>query len=82
MEDSLLEIKPSEVLFHSLGKAHNSIGEKFLKKKEFSEAKNSFSKALSYSKNDTSYLYNYYMTEGHILLRKGNKKKTFKENYF
>ena len=73
MADSLLEIKPSEVLFHSLGKAHNSIGEKFLKKKEFSEAKNSFSKALSYSKNDTSYLYNYYMTEGHILLKKGNK---------
>ena len=73
MEDSLLEIEPSEVLFHSLGKAHNSIGEKFLKKNELSEAKNSFSKALSYSKNDTSYLYNYYMTEGHILLKKGNK---------
>ena len=73
MEDSLLEIKPSEGIFHSLSKAHNSIGEKFLKKEELFEAKNSFSKALSYSKNDTSYLYNYYMTEGHILLKKGNK---------
>ena len=73
IEDSLLEIEPSDALYHSLGKAHNSIGERFLKKKEFSEAKNSFLKALTYSKNDTSYLYNYYMTEGHILLKKGNK---------
>ena len=73
MEDSLLKTEPSESLYSALSKAHNTIGVKALKAQEFSKAKNHFFRAKSLSKNENRYLYNYYITEGHILLKKGNK---------
>ena len=73
MEDSLLRFESSTALYSSLGIAHNELGEKLLEEKKFLKAKNHFSNAIYYSENDTTYLYNHYITEGHILLRKGNK---------
>ena len=73
IEDSLLKISSTETVYDALSIAHNAIGIKALQDQDFLKAKNHFSRAMSLSKNQTIYLYNYYITEGHLLLKKGNK---------
>jgi len=73
MEDSLLKVESDENFYNALGVAHSSIGKIAYHDKDFLKAKNHFTRAISLAKNDTSSLYYYYLTEGHLLLKKGNK---------
>ena len=73
MEDSLLKIESNEKLYNSLSVAHSTIGKTAYDNNDFLKAKNRFTRALSLVENDTSSLHYYYLIEGHILLKKGNK---------
>ena len=75
IKDSLLQSKSTTHIFHSIALAHNTLGDSAIQEGDYEKAKTHFTKALKLSPNDSLYIYNQLMAEGHLLQKSGKKDK-------
>ena len=75
MEDSLLQSNPTAHIVESISIAHGALGKRAMQTGYYEKAKEHFTSALKLSPNDTLYIYNQLMAEGHILQKSGKKDK-------
>ncbi len=75
IKDSLLQSKSTTHIIHSIALAHNTLGDSAIQEGDFEKAKTHFTKALKLSPNDSLYIYNQLMAEGHLLQKSGKKDK-------
>ena len=75
IKDSLLQSKSTTHIIHSIALAHNTLGDSAIHGGDYEKAKTHFTKALKLSPNDSLYIYNQLMAEGHLLQESGKKDK-------
>ena len=75
MEDSLLKSNPTDHIIQSIAMAHGELGIGAMKTGYYKKAKEHFTSALKLSPNESLYIYNRLMAEGHILQKSGKKDK-------
>ena len=75
IEDSLLQSKSTTHIIHSIALAHNALGDSAVQEGDYEKAKTHFTRALKLSPNDSLYIYNQLMAEGHLLQETGKKDK-------
>ena len=75
IKDSLLLSSSKTHIAHSIALAHKTLGDSAIKERNYEKAKNHFTKALKLSPNDSLYIYDQLMVEGHLLQKSGKKDK-------
>ena len=75
IKDSLLQTSSNTHIVHSIALAHKILGDSAIQEGNYEKAKDHFTKALKFSPNDSLYLYNQLMAEGHLLQKSGKKDK-------
>ena len=75
IKDSLLQSKSTTHIIQSIALAHNTLGDSAIQEGDYEKAKTHFTKALKLSPNDSLYIYNQLMAEGHLLQKSGKKDK-------
>ena len=75
IKDSLLLSSSKTHIAHSIALAHKTLGDSAIKERNYEKAKNHFTKALKLSPNDSLYMYDQLMVEGHLLQKSGKKDK-------
>ena len=75
IKDSLLRSSSKTHIVHSIAQAHKTIGDSAIQEGNYEKAKDHFTKALKLSPNDSLYIYNKLMAEGHLLQKSGKKDK-------
>ena len=75
IKDSLLQSNSTTHIIHSIALAHNALGENAIQEGNYEKAKTHFTEALKLSPNDSLYMYNQLMAEGHLLQKSGKKDK-------
>ena len=75
MEDSLLQSNPTAHIVESISMAHEALGTRAMQTGYYEKAKEHFTNALKLSPNNSLYIYNQLMAEGHILQKSGKKDK-------
>ena len=75
LEDSLNSLGLSKKNQETLALAHKNVAIKYLKKKNYTDAKVHFLNVLNYSRFDSIAKYNILMIDGHILRQTGNREK-------
>ena len=75
MEDSLLQSNPTSHIVESISMAHEALGKRAMQIGYYEKAKKHFTSALKLIPNDSLYIYNQLMAEGHILQKSGKKDK-------
>ena len=75
IEDSLLQTGPTTHIISSVALAHEVLGDSAMRSGDYEKAKKHFTKALKFAPNDTLYMYNQLMAEGHLLQKSGKKNK-------
>ena len=75
IKDSLLQSNSTTHIIYSIALAHNALGENAIQEGNYEKAKTHFTEALKLSPNDSLYMYNHLMAEGHWLQKSGKKDK-------
>ena len=75
IKDSLLQSKSTTHIIHSIALAHNTLGDSAIHEGDYEKAKTHFTRALKLSPNDSLYIYNQLMADGHLLQKSGKKDK-------
>lgn len=75
IKDSLLQSSSKTHIAHSIALAHKTLGDSAIQEGNYEKAKDHFTKALKLSPNDSLYIYNQLMVEGHLLQKSGKKDK-------
>ena len=75
IKDSLLRSSSKTHIVHSIALAHKTLGDSAIQEGNYEKAKDHFTKALKFSPNDSLYMYNQLMAEGHLLQKSGKKDK-------
>ena len=75
IEDSLLKSKTATQIVNSITLAHEILGDSAMGVGDYEKAKKHFTSALKLAPNDTLYIYNQLMAEGHLLQKSGKKNK-------
>ena len=75
IKDSLLQTSSKTYIVHSIALAHKILGDSAIQEGNYEKAKDHFAKALKFSPNDSLYIYNQLMAEGHLLQKSGKKDK-------
>ena len=75
IKDSLLQSKSTTHIVHSVALAHNTLGDSAITEGNYEKAKDHFTKALKLLPNDSLYIYNQLMAQGHLLQKSGKKDK-------
>ena len=75
IKDSLLQSNSTTHIIHSIALAHNALGENAIQEGNYEKAKTPFTEALKLSPNDSLYMYNHLMAEGHWLQKSGKRDK-------
>ena len=75
IKDSLLRSSSKTHIVHSIAQAHKTIGDSAIQEGNYEKAKDHFTKALKLLPNDSLYMYNKLMAEGHLLQKSGKKDK-------
>ena len=75
IKDSLLQSKSTTHIIHSIALAHNALGENAIQEGNYEKARAHLTEALKLSPNDSLYIYNHLMAEGHWLQKSGKKDK-------
>ena len=75
IKDSLLQSNSTTHIIHSIALAHNALGENAIQEGNYEKAKTHFTEALKLSPNDSLYIYNHLMAEGHWLKKSGKRDK-------
>jgi len=75
IKDSLLQSSSKTHIVHSIALAHKILGDSAIQEGNYEKAKDHFTKALKFSPNDSLYIYNQLMAEGHLLQKSGKKDK-------
>ena len=75
IKDSLLQSNSTTHIIHSIALAHNALGENAIQEGNYEKAKTHFTEALKLSPNDSLYMYNHLMAEGHWLQKSGKRDK-------
>ena len=75
IKDSLLQSKSTTHIIHSIALAHNTLGDSSIREGNYEKAKAHFTKALKLSPDDSLYMYNQLMADGHLLQKSGKKDK-------
>ena len=75
IKDSLLQSSSKTYIVHSIALAHKTLGDSAIQEGNYEKAKAHFTKALKLSPNDSLYIYNQLMVEGHLLQKSGKKDK-------
>ena len=78
IKDSLLQMSSKTHIVHSIALAHKILGDSAIQEGNYEKAKDHFTKALKFSPNDSLYLYNQLMAEGHLLQKSGKKDKLWR----
>ena len=78
IKDSLLQSKSTTHIVHSIALAHNTLGDSAIQEGDYEKAKTHFTKALKLLPNDSLYMYNQLMAEGHLLQKSGKKDKLWR----
>ena len=75
IKDSLLQSSSKTHIAHSIALAHKTLGDSAIQEGDYEKAKTHFTKALKLSPNDSLYIYNQLIAEGHLLQKSGKKDK-------
>ena len=75
IKDSLLQSNSRTHIIHSIALAHSALGENAIQEGNYEKAKTHFTEALKLLPNDSLYIYNHLMAEGHWLQKSGKKDK-------
>ena len=75
IKDSLLQSNSTTHIIHSIALAHNALGKNAIQEGNYEKAKTHFTEALKLSPNDSLYMYNHLMAEGHWLQKSGKRDK-------
>ena len=75
IKDSLLHSSSKTHIVHSIALAHKILGDSAIQEGNYEKAKDHFTKALKLLPNDSLYMYNQLMAEGHLLQKSGKKDK-------
>ena len=75
IKDSLLQSNSNTHIIHSIALAHNALGENAIQEGNYEKARAHLTEALKLSANDSLYIYNHLMAEGHWLQKSGKKDK-------
>ena len=75
IKDSLLQSNSTTHIIYSIALAHNALGENAIQEGNYEKAKTHFTEALKLSPNDSLYMYNHLMAEGHWLQKSGKRDK-------
>ena len=75
IKDSLLQSNSTTHIIHSIALAHNALGENAIQEGNYEKARAHITEALKLSPNDSLYIYNHLMAEGHWLQKSGKKDK-------
>tara|TARA_B100001778_G_C18569163_1_gene621652 strand:- start:104 stop:688 length:585 start_codon:yes stop_codon:yes gene_type:complete len=75
IEDSLLQLRPTTQIVNSIALAHEILGDSAMGRGDYEKAKKHFTNALKLAPNDSLYIYNQLMAEGHLLQKSGKKNK-------
>jgi len=75
IKDSLLQSSSKTHIVRSITLAHKILGDGAIEEGNYEKAKDHFTKALKLSPNDSLYMYNKLMAEGHLLQKSGKKDK-------
>ena len=75
IKDSLLQSSSKTHIAHSIALAHKTLGDSAITEGDYEKAKDHFTKALKLLPNDTLYIYNKLMAQGHLLQKSGKKDK-------
>ena len=75
IKDSLLQSSSKTHIAHSIALAHKTLGDSAITEGDYEKAKDHFTKALKLLPNDTLYMYNKLMAQGHLLQKSGKKDK-------
>ena len=78
IKDSLLQTSSKTHIVRSIALAHKILGDSAIQEGNYEKAKDHFTKALKFSPNDSLYLYNQLMAEGHLLQKSGKKDKLWR----
>ena len=75
IKDSLLQSSSKTHIAHSIALAHKTLGDSAITEGNYEKAKDHFTKALKLLPNDSLYMYNQLMAQGHLLQKSGKKDK-------
>ena len=75
IKDSLLQSSSKTHIAHSIALAHKTLGDSAITEGNYEKAKDHFTKALKLLPNDSLYIYNQLMAQGHLLQKSGKKDK-------
>ena len=75
IKDSLLQSSSKTHIVHSIALAHKILGDSAIQEGSYEKANDHFTKALKLSPNDSLYIYDQLMAEGHLLQKSGKKDK-------
>ena len=75
IKDSLLQLRPTTQITNSIALAHEILGDSAMVRRDYEKAKKHFTSALKLVPNDSLYIYNQLMAEGHLLQMSGKKNK-------
>ena len=75
IKDSLLQSSSKTHIIQSIALAHKNLGDSAIQEGDYEKAKDHFTKALKLYPNDSLYIYNQLMAEGHLLQKSGKKDK-------
>ncbi len=75
IKDSLLQSSSKTHITHSIALAHKTLGDSAITEGDYEKAKDHFTKALKLLPNDSLYMYNKLMAQGHLLQKSGKKDK-------
>ena len=75
IKDSLLQSSSKTRTLHSIALAHKILGDSAIQEGNYEKANSHFTKALKLSPNDSLYMYEQLMVEGHLLQKSGKKDK-------
>ena len=75
IKDSLLQSSSKTHIPRLIALAYKTLGDSAITEGDYEKAKDHFTKALKLSPNDSLYMYNQLMVEGHLLQKSGAKDK-------
>ena len=75
IEDSLLQLRSTTQIVNSIALAYEIIGDSAMVRGDYEKAKKHFTNASKLAPNDSLYMYNQLMAEGHLLQKSGKKNK-------
>ena len=71
----MLQSSSKTHIAHSIALAHKTLGDSAITEGNYEKAKDHFTKALKLLPNDSLYIYNQLMAQGHLLQKSGKKDK-------